>query len=74
VFPKGFVFLSFKINKPMKVRKTTFEEEQKAKDEAFLKLTPYQRLEQANKVREKMRKSGVNYSYAGMKVTIKRLS
>lgn len=57
----------------MKVIKTTFEDEQKAKDEAFLKLTPQQRLEQANKVREKMRKPGVNYSYVGMKVTIKRL-
>lgn len=57
----------------MKVRKTTFEEEQNAKDEAFLRLTPYQRLEQANKVRAKMRKPGVNYSYDGMKVTIKRL-
>jgi hypothetical protein len=56
----------------MKVRKTTFEEEQKAKEEAFLKLTPQQRLKQANKVREKMRKPGVKYSYVGMKVTIKR--
>jgi hypothetical protein len=57
----------------MKVRKTTFEDEQRAKDEAFLKLTPLQRLEQANKVRMKMRKPGVNYSYVGMKVTVKRL-
>ncbi len=57
----------------MKVKKTTFEEEQKAKDEAFLKLTPLQRLEQAYKVRMKMRKPGVNYSYVGMKVTVKRL-
>jgi hypothetical protein len=58
----------------MKVRKTTFEEEQKAKDDAFLKLTPEQRLEQANVVRMKMRKPGVNYSYVGMKVTVKRES
>ena len=57
----------------MKVIKTTFEDEQRAKDDAFLKLTPQQRLEQANRVREKMRKPGVKYSYAGMKVTITRL-
>lgn len=57
----------------MKVNKTTFEEEQNAKDEAFLKLTPHQRLEQANKVRMKMRRPGINYSYTGMKVTVKRL-
>ena len=57
----------------MKVIKTTFEEEQKSKDEAFLKLTPHQRLEQANKVRMKMRKPGVNYSYVGMKVVVTRI-
>jgi hypothetical protein len=56
----------------MKIRKTTFEEEQKEKDEAFLRLTPFQRLEQMNRVRMKMRKPGVNYSYAGMKVKLKR--
>jgi hypothetical protein len=57
----------------MKVIKTTFEEEQKNKDEAFLKLTPHQRLEQANKIRMKMRKPGINYSYVGMKVVIKKI-
>ncbi len=57
----------------MKVSKTTFDEEQKNKDEAFLKLTPHQRLEQANKVRMKMRKPGVNYSYVGMKVVVKKI-
>jgi hypothetical protein len=56
----------------MKIRKTTFEEEQKEKDEAFLRLTPFQRLEQMNRVRMKMRNPGVNYSYAGMKVKVKR--
>lgn len=56
-----------------RVIKTTFEEEQRAKDEAFLKLTPIQRLEQAYKVRMKMQRPGVNYSFKGMKVTIKRL-
>ena len=57
-----------------KVIKTTFEEEQRMKDEAFLKLTPDERLAQACVVRERMRKPGVNYSYKGMKVTIKRLA
>jgi hypothetical protein len=56
-----------------KVIKTTFEDEQKAKDEAFLKLEPLQRLEQACLLRERMRKPGVNYSYSGMKVTVKKL-
>lgn len=58
----------------MKLKKTTFDEEQNAKDEAFLRLTPLERLEQANRVRMRMRKPGVDYSYVGMKVTIKRLS
>lgn len=58
----------------MKVKKTTFEEEQRAKDEAFLKLTPLERLAYANRVRMKMRKQGINYSYEGMKVTVKRFS
>jgi hypothetical protein len=53
--------------------KTTFQEEQRARDEAFLRLTPFERLEQTCLMREKMRKPGVNYSYAGMKVTIKKL-
>jgi len=52
----------------IKVIKTTFDEEQKAKDEAFLNLTPLQRWEQALRVRELMRKPDVNYSYAGLKV------
>jgi hypothetical protein len=57
----------------LKVRKTTFDEEQKAKEEAFLSLTPLQRLEQAYIVRERTRKPDVNYSYTGIKVTVKRL-
>jgi hypothetical protein len=56
-----------------KVVKTTFEEEQRIKDEAFLKLTPLQRWEQAYKVRLLMRKPGVDYSFNGKKVTVKRL-
>jgi len=57
-----------------RVIKTTFEEEQRSKDEAFLNLTPHQRLEYAYKVRMKMRKPGINYSFNGMKVTVKKLS
>lgn len=56
----------------MKVVKTTFDKEQQAKQEAFLNLTPLQRWEYALKVRKKMRKSGVNYSYEGMKVRVTR--
>jgi hypothetical protein len=56
-----------------KVRKTSFEEEQKAKDEAFLKLTPLERMRMAYQWREKMRKPGINYSFAGMKVFVKKL-
>jgi len=58
----------------IKVIKTTFDEEQKAKDEAFLKLTPQQRLEQAWRVRELMRKPDVKCSYAGMKVRVTKLT
>ncbi len=57
----------------MKVVKTTFEQEQKEKDEAFLRLTPFQRMEQMLKVRRLMRKKGFNYSYKGQKVKITRL-
>lgn len=57
-----------------KVRKTTFEQEQAEKDEAFLRLTPFQRLEHALKVHMKMRKPGVDYSYEGKKVIVKKLS
>ncbi len=58
----------------MKVLKTTFDEDQKAKNEAFLKLTPLQRWEQAFNVREMMRKPHVNYSYKGMKVKVSKIS
>ncbi|MEK6783430.1 MAG: hypothetical protein AABY93_17135 [Bacteroidota bacterium] len=54
------------------VIKTTFEQEQADKDEAFLKLTPMQSLERAYQVRLKMRKEGVNYSYRGQKVKVIR--
>ena len=57
-----------------KLIKTTFDEEQKIKDEAFLARTPLQRWEYAYNVRKKMYKPGVNYSFKGMKVTVKKLS
>ncbi len=57
-----------------KLVKTTFEEEQNAKDEYFLSLTPLQRWEAALKVRELMRKPGVDYSYTGLKVRITKPS
>lgn len=55
------------------VRKTSFEEEQKMKDDAFLALDPLERWRLRLQTRELMRKKGVNYSYEGMKVTVKRL-
>jgi hypothetical protein len=56
----------------IKVVKTTFEQEQADKDEAFLKLSPIERLDQARRVRERMKKPGVNYSYDGMVVRIRK--
>lgn len=55
-----------------KVVKTTFEEEQKAKEEAFLNLSPLERWEHAYKVRLRMRTPGADYSFKGKTVTIKR--
>ncbi len=57
-----------------KVIKTSFEEEQKMKDEAFLSLDPLERWRLRLKTREKMRQKGVKYSYEGMKVTVKRIN
>ena len=56
-----------------KVVKTTFEKEQREKDEAFLKLTPEERMDQARKVRERMKRPDVNYSIEGLKVKVSRL-
>lgn len=58
----------------IKVVKTTFEDEQKQKNEAFLNLAPLQRWEYAFRVRQKMYKTGVHYSYAGQKVIVKKLT
>lgn len=56
-----------------RVIKTTFEEEQKQKEEAFLRLNPLQRLERALMVRNKMYRTGVDYSYKGRRVNVMRL-
>lgn len=55
-----------------KVVKTTFEEEQKEKQAAWLRLSPYERMERMQKIRMKMRKPGVNYALEGQKVKIIR--
>lgn len=55
-----------------KVIKTTFEEEQRMKDDAFLKLTPLERWEHSYRVRLRMRKPGVDYSFKGKKVTVRK--
>ncbi len=55
-----------------KVIKTTFEEEQNTKQEAFLRLTPLERWSYMLRIRMMMRKDGVDYSFKGKKVTIKR--
>jgi hypothetical protein len=57
----------------IKVVKTTFEQEQNEKEEAWLKLMPSQRLEIAYKIINMVRKPEVNYSYKGQKVKITRL-
>jgi len=58
----------------IKVIKTSFEQEQKQKEEAFLKMTPLERMDHARKVRERMRKPGINYSIEGLKVKVSRLT
>ena len=55
------------------VIKTTFEEEQFKKDQAFLNLTGLERLDMARRVRERMKKPDVNYSYQGLRVKITKL-
>lgn len=57
----------------IKVVKTTFDQEQREKEEAWLKLTPNQRLEIAYKVINMIRKPEIKYSYKGMKVKITKL-
>lgn len=58
----------------MKVIKTTFQEEQLAKEEAWLKLSGEERLAIAANVISAIRDPSVNYSLKGKKVKITRLS
>ncbi len=53
-----------------KVKKTSFEKEQSEKDNAFLALSPHERLAHMLKVRKRMYKKGVDYSYKGKKITV----
>jgi hypothetical protein len=55
-----------------KVRKTTFEKEQAEKDEAFLKLSPLERLAVMDKARLSMYKKDLDYSLKGKKVVVKK--
>lgn len=57
----------------IKVIKTTFEQEQKDKDEAWLKLTPFERLDRARTVRQRMKEVGKSYSFKGLKVKVSKL-
>jgi hypothetical protein len=57
-----------------KVIKTTFEEEQKAKQEWFLTLTGLERWAYMLRVREMMKDPNVDYSSKGKKVTVTRRS
>lgn len=55
------------------VRKTTFDEEQKAKDQAFLDLTPLERLKIHEQLRKRIWKDKYNKtSLKGMKVLKKK--
>ncbi len=56
----------------IKVVKTSFEQEQKEKDEAWLKLTPLERLDRARQVRQRMKEVGKDYSFEGMKVRVRK--
>lgn len=57
----------------MKLVKTNFENNRLVEnEEAWLKLTGEQRLELMMRQRELTRKKGMNYSYEGQKVTVKR--
>jgi len=58
----------------MRVRKTTFKEELKEKEEAFLKLTGEERLRMTRIVNERFRKRGINYELRNKQVRIVRLS
>lgn len=52
--------------------KTSFEKEQVQKDQAFLELSSLERLDYAQRIREKMRRPDVNYSFSGMVVRVQK--
>jgi hypothetical protein len=54
----------------MKVRKTTFEAEERLREEQWLALTGIERLRLMAEVRERMRKPGVNYGLRNQKVRV----
>jgi len=56
----------------MKVRKTTFEEDLKEKEEAFLKLTGEERLRLMRKIVERMKQTGIDYQLKGTRLRIVR--
>lgn len=56
----------------IKVVKTTFEQEQKEKDEAWLKLAPFERLERARRVRNRMKKKDISYSFEGLSIRVSK--
>lgn len=64
---------NFIIFTPMRVRKTTFEEELKKKEEAFLKLTGEERLQMMRMINERTRKPGINYELRNKRVRVVRL-
>ena len=58
----------------MRVRKTTFEQDLKEKEESFLQLTGEERIKIMRSISERLRKPGVNYELRDKKVRFKRLS
>jgi hypothetical protein len=58
----------------MKVRKTTFEEDLKVKEEYFLKLTGEERLRLMRQINDRLRKPGVNYELSNKRVRVIRLT
>jgi hypothetical protein len=57
-----------------KLIKTTFEEEQKAKQEWFLTLTGLERWAYMLRIREMMKDPNIDYSIKEKKVTVTRRS
>ena len=56
----------------MRVRKTTIEEDLKAKEDAFLKLSGEGRLRMMRKIADRMRKPRINYELENIRVKVVR--